>query len=849
MPRPSEPPVLVEAIPSRWDDDPIARTQSMLAGLAAVGGFSLEFAATADGVRFYVRAASAAVMGLVLAQLRAAYPQAGLREVPVAERPELDPAWRSRGEETAALELRLQRGSSLPLASDWRRRGDPLKGLLAAASAVEGGERVVCQLILAPAPRAWADRLRSQLARSDPKTHRRAEISPMTEAVPFLALLGLGGLGLQGYLWYQAGDLLPLAGAGAGAFVGLPAAGALAARLAGARQSGDAKVIEEKLTHPAFSVQIRLAAFGPPGSPHERLRRLVDGVGQACRAFDHPCGNGLRPQRWRGDPARPFVSGGPLRQLDLLNAAELAGLWHLPCDTDGVPGGKRMASRQLAPAPGDLERGCPVGVSHHQAARVPVHMPSSLLFRSQLVVAKTRRGKSTLLLHLASYLMQRMASAREGASLVVVDPHQDLAEAVLGAVPPGLEERVVYLNLADRRRPVGLNLLDVTLFPERDRTAENVITMMHRLWPDNWGPRMEGALRAAVSCLHEANAARRREEQYTLLDVVPVLTSGDFREEVLKQVPDRALWAWWRDNYDRINRAFQQQTANPVTTKVGRFMVTEAARLVLGQPRSTVDPRALLREGGVLVVNSAVGALGEGGAALVGATLLNLVGLVVEEQIALPPAERCRLVALVDESSTLGAADYGRMLSELAKYGASFVLVTQSLAKLDAIDRALRPTIFSNIDGLTVFQVSAEDARYLAPELGSDLAVEDLVDLDDFECYARWWSHGRRLPAFSLRLNRPPAVDAGRVETIARRSAERYGRPRDEVRAEIARILDRRAGVVGRAAVPVQGQTEETADEEEPEGTRPTARSNPKVPPRSDHRNRRAQAAAEEVAP
>jgi hypothetical protein len=232
----------------------------------------------------------------------------------------------------------------------------------------------------------------------------------------------------------------------------------------------------------------------------------------------------------------------------------------------------------------------------------------------------------------------------------------------------------------------------------------------------------------------------------------------------------------------------------------------------------------------------------------VGATLLNLVGLVVEEQVALPPADRCRLVALVDESSTLGAADYGRMLSELAKYGASFVLVTQSLSKLDAIHRSLRPTIFSNIDGLTVFQVSAEDARYLAPELGSDLAVEDLVDLDDFQCYARWWSDGQRLPALSLRLNRPPPVDVTRVEAIARRSAERYGRPRDEVRAEVARILDQRAGVVGRAGLPVHGQTE-AADEEEPNHTRPTARSNPKVPPRNDHRNRRSQRAAKGARP
>jgi len=477
----------------------------------------------------------------------------------------------------------------------------------------------------------------------------------------------------------------------------------------------------------------------------------------------------------------------------------------------------------------DTDRGCRVGVSGRQGAMAPIQIPVSLLYRNHLVVAKTRRGKSTLLLHVASFLMQRMADTRQRFALVVVDPHQDLAEAVLGSVPPTLEDQVIYLNLADGERPTGLNLLDVSLFPNRDRTSENIIAMMHRLWPDNWGPRMEGALRASLSCLHEANIARAREEQYTLLDVVPMLTSTDFREEVLKQVPDKALWVWWRDNYDRISRTFQQQTANPVTTKVGRFIVTEAARLVVGQARSTFDPRALLRDGGVLIVNSGVGSLGEGGAALMGATLLNLLGLVVEEQVTLASAERCRLVALVDESSTLGAADYQRMLSELSKYGASFILVSQSLAKLDAIDRALRPTIFSNIDGLTVFQVSAEDGRYLVPELGSDIEVSDLTDLSDFECYARWWADGRRLPTFSLRLDPPPAFYAERVQCIARSSAERFGRPRQEVLADIDRALAEHGGLAGTPAAQgwpalADSQAQDLIESE----TSPTSRVDPR---------------------
>ena len=169
--------------------------------------------------------------------------------------------------------------------------------------------------------------------------------------------------------------------------------------------------------------------------------------------------------------------------------------------------------------------------------------------------------------------------------------------------------------------------------------------------------------------------------------------------------------------------------------------------------------------------------------------MINLLGLLIEEQVALPPPNRRKVVGLIDESSTLGAVDYPRMLSELGKYGASFVLVTQSLAKLDAIDRNLAPTIFANSDGLTVFGVSAEDARKLTPELGGGIEVADLVSLPDFTCYARWWDGRDRPEAFSFRVDPPPSTVPGRARAIARRSADRVGRPREVVVEEITRAL------------------------------------------------------------
>ncbi|MEZ4503962.1 MAG: type IV secretion system DNA-binding domain-containing protein [Dehalococcoidia bacterium] len=806
---------LAEVIPPRALESGIRAARAMVAALADES-LSFEIAVNTDGPRWYVRARSETGLERALSQLHGAYPQAAVAHL-APHRADLDPALALSGERAVAVELLPSREAALPLRTDWRNEHDPLSGVIAAVTPVEG-ERVIYRLALGPAPGGAADAVRRRIAPDRRRgTDDRRQAAP--SALPLVAALALGAAGLQGWRWYEAEEWLRLASAGTAALVGVPLLSALAMRLLRRPELLPPSVVDQKLAAPLFSARLDVIAVGDRGTSVGRLESLAGRAAAAYRAYDDPEGGGLRGGGPR--PLRP-VSRGRLPLL--LNAAELAALWHLPDQTDG-PGGVRRTTAKWAPrAPGHATRGVRVGVSDGERA-APVRMPARLLHRNQLIVAKTRRGKSTLLRHLAAGVMESVATGADDTALVVVDPHQDLAEAVLDAVPDELADRTVYLDFANLERPIGLNLIDVALFPDRDRTTEHIVTMMNRLWPANWGPRMEGALRAALSALLEANSQLPREVQFTLLDVAPFLTDRELRADVLAKVQDPALRAWFRDNYDRAGRVLQQQTANPVTSKIGRFTVTEASRLVLGQARSTFDPRSIIRDGGVLVVNTAVGGLGEGAASLVGATLLNLIGLLVEEQVALALGRRRRLVGLVDESSTLGAVDYPRMLSELGKYGASFVLVTQSLSKLDAIDRNLAPTIFANSDGLTVFQVSAEDARKLTPELGGDLEVEDLVSLDDFTCYARWWDGRGRPPAFSFSVDPPPITTPGRAAAIARRSAFRFGRPRDEVVEEIMGTLAERSPETGsggrsqKSAAELADETAEPAKETSGAGT------------------------------
>jgi hypothetical protein len=140
-------------------------------------------------------------------------------------------------------------------------------------------------------------------------------------------------------------------------------------------------------------------------------------------------------------------------------------------------------------------------------------------------------------------------------------------------------------------------------------------------------------------------------------------------------------------------------------------------------------------------------------------------------------------------------ADYESILSELAKFGGNLVLSTQSLGRLDALDRdrhrALRASVFANVDGLFAFNVSADDARVLARELGGDLDEQDLLELGEHRCYARLSVRGERLPTFSVHLDPPPAGDPALAGRLAAVSAARYGRPRPAVERDLQAAMRR----------------------------------------------------------
>jgi len=449
--------------------------------------------------------------------------------------------------------------------------------------------------------------------------------------------------------------------------------------------------------------------------------------------------------------------------------------------------------------------GCCIGVSAHQGLSVPVHLSGELLGRHLLAVAKTRRGKSSLLLRMAHYLMDSGAGRR---SVVLVDPHRDLAVSALGLVPRARQGDVVYLDVSNRRRPFGINLLDAGLGWDRDQATANALRIFRREFDGYWGPRMEDAFRFAVLALFEANELMCAEDsrggrgaQHTILDVPAVLERPGFRRQLLKKTRDPVIRQWFDSYFDPLERRYQLEIINPVQTKVHKYLGNRVARHIVGQPRSTIDFRQFIAEGKIVLVNLNAFDVGEDVAALIGGTLLNLAARATSAQATVAPAARKAVTLVVDEFHTLPGADYEQVLGELGKYGANVVLATQTLSRLDRLTdaqrtRNLRASVFSNLDGLFAFHTSAEDAAYLAAELGGELDAQDLLELGHFQCYARLSDcrTGERLPTFSVQLDPPPAADEQLARRLARLSAEHYGRDALDVELDLQSAMERIRG-------------------------------------------------------
>ncbi|MYB84603.1 MAG: type IV secretion system DNA-binding domain-containing protein [Chloroflexi bacterium] len=787
-------PVLLAITPPRAGERNLLAVENLLGSVTVPEPFSLELAGDAGGVAVMARCHDEDVLR---GQIAVHYPQARTRQV----EPEDDPLRLDEGDQAWTMTLRSGGPEYVPLRTfndrDLTDPGsDPLLAPLGALSGLNPGERVIARLRMRSLGPDWAvhhQRLAHERPAPPPSAQQSVQAGTPSSGEPIrMAVLGLPALvGLRAYTWVQAGETWKAVLMGIAVVAGLIAVGYLKARFFKPRRSYPPALVAEKVSRIAFDADVQVTVILPRDAGEQRAGTIMKRIAAAYRHYDNPSGasfvvGDVEPVDvldTRLAPEPPGFFGA----RSVIGVREAACLWHPPSPADDTPAMERSGARVLTPTAKSIRSGAPVGKTTGGREEV-VHFSDDTTHRHQFYAARTQMGKSTLMHHVITHKLTEKAAGRNDDAIIVVDPHADLVGSLLEHVPEELIPQVRLIDLADETGAVGINLLDTRIFTNRDRTADAVVRIAKGLW-EQWGPRMQSILEHVVKTLHEANAHPETapEEQFTIIDGLTLIADERFREGVLKRVSSSYLRTWWQRDFKEWRTEYRADALAPVQTRLGYYASSERARAILGQPRSTVDVRRTILDGGILLVSTAHGAVGRDVGALIGASILNLVDAVIREQGSLPRDRRRGTLVVVDEMQAMPGVDYEAMLSELGKFGASFILATQSLAKLDDLSRTMRDTVLANVGCLVVFQVAGADARQLVYELGRDrVSEEDIVSLPAHECYVRATTDDERTSTFSMRVNRAAPGDPAIAERI-RAEASVYVTSAEQLEALMAK--------------------------------------------------------------
>ena len=715
---------------------------------AAAGPISLDLAADEER-RFLIVRCHRRVADFVQGQITSIYGS------PIFERldPGDDPAIRMEGSGglVATGRMKLQAAPHLPLLT-WRelQENDPVLALMGAAGAVRQGEVALTQVLIhGRAPEGWARPYLRELLRFKRRGFGTFNAADLMRLLGLA--LGLGGLsyflmaGTLSGMWFSFGRLLTLLISGISLVLGAPL---IMGPMGGADWDESIEsLVETKIQRPAYRCEVRLAATA---ATRDRARQLLEQMAAAYNLFSQDAGNrlGLMPPG-RSPQFTPASLAAFAPGESLLNAAEIAGMWHLPlADLPDLLPASRVQVALPVPEQVLDPSGLHIGEARKSSGvRVPVYLPRDALTRHMMLVGRTRMGKTTVAQHIACWAMRQ-----PGRAVVIVDPHRDMVDSLLGHVPQNRIDDVVLIDLADDDFVPGFNVLDVDQVGDPERVVEAFVDVAYILWAGYWGPRMVVPLRMLLMALTLANTQRSPDQQFTILALAPLISltrerRSHFLREVLPKDDPRSehVIAYFETEYDDLTPSFQERVISPVLSKARAFEFNSRIRAMVGQSASTINPWRFVADGKIVLFHTARPTVGDEFASFMGSLVLNYVRRAILAQGARPAEERVATSVIVDESQTMAAVDYASIMAEAQKFGGSLVLSTQGLSLLEpsmqrenlarvAVDRQL----LANTDTLMVFRVAGDDAARISErELGEEVPPATLTNLPQYTAYVR----------------------------------------------------------------------------------------------------------------
>lgn len=418
---------------------------------------------------------------------------------------------------------------------------------------------------------------------------------------------------------------------------------------------------------------------------------------------------------------------------NIFAASELASIYHFPYGTIKTEGMARSHSRTMPAtlAMKNNEFDVVLGRNKHHGEHTDIGLTASDRERHVFIIGGTGNGKTTIL----QYAI--VQDIQNGKGVAVVDPHGDMAEALLRHIPVERINDVIYFNPDDLKHPIGLNLLELTpglvgdeLLREKDLVTESVVSIFRKIFSedDSGGHRVEYVLRNTIQ-------TALTTENPTLFTMFNLLNDPTYRKKVVAKLENKDLVNFWKNELGKAGGFQQVKMVAGITAKIGRFLFSASAKRILEQPKSTINFDEIL-DGKILICNFSKGLLGEDTSELFGIAVLAKIQLAALRRARIKQAERKPFYLYVDEFQNFATPSFVQMLSEARKYKLYLTMAEQSTSQQD--DQQMVNTILANVGTVICFRSgNPADEKLILPLFKPYLEEGEIASLPSYNFYMR----------------------------------------------------------------------------------------------------------------
>ena len=539
------------------------------------------------------------------------------------------------------------------------------------------------------------------------------------------------------------------------------------------------KAIERKASKVNFNANIRLIVSAPN---RERAEEMISHLESSFNQFNSPNLNQLKPVFLKkGKKLEKMIYNFSFRIYDekqkiVLSVEELTSIFHFPISTTETPKIKFLKARTAAPPANLPKEGIILGKNVYRGIETIVRLKKNDRRRHLYIVGQTGTGKSAFLKNM---LVQDI---RNGDGVGILDPHGDLVEDILGLVPKERAKDVILVDPANLKRPLGLNMLEYNPnYPEQKTFAVNeLINIFDKLYDlkQVGGPMFEQYTRNSLLLLMDDPS-----EKFTLMEVPRVLSDKNFRDNLLARCKNIIVKDFWQKEAEKAGGEAALANMVPyITSKFNVFTSNDYMRPIIGQAKSSIDFRKVMDEKKILLVNLSKGRLGETNSALLGLIITGKLLMASFSRIDLSEESRQDFYLYMDEFQNFATDSISTILSEARKYRLCLTVAHQFIGQLD---EKIRRAVFGNAGSIVSFRVGAEDTEFLAKQFEPVFDAQDLINIDNFNAYAKIMIDGQVSKPFNFSTYPPEKGDPKIGKLIKELSSLTYGRDKNLVEKEI----------------------------------------------------------------